>query len=466
MMKRHFWLLFPALLSALPHQEQIAPGVWAAGFADKYGSANCGWIARSNDTLLIDLPRGIDPAKFLAGIRALTGTPVTSLVLTSRTPADEPLLRQLESLGVKQATAGQAIPLQGGHALYFADKRVLFAGPAVVNGPRAALPGKDTAAWLSNLAKLKATNPARVVPGQGSWGGPALLDRQERFLTELRRQVAYGIVLGRTVESIEQSVLLPASYYTWMPYDNPRPEDVRHVYAELTGPKAPYAGRVPQPSRTKPQALVLIGDRYHEPEHLEAGLRLVFEATGVTPHFLVDYRSLTAENLAAVDLLVVLRDGMVWPNDFKKPAIWMTPEQEKAVVDFVERGGAFLNLHNSMGVYPENGPYLKLVGGRYIGHGPLERFRVEVVDKDHPITKGVSEFFAADEQHTPPYDEKKVHLLLRNRSDEEKTAAAGWCYEPGKGRLVHLASGHTRDALEHPMFQRLMRNSVTWLLRR
>ena len=144
----------------------------------------------------------------------------------------------------------------------------------------------------------------------------------------------------------------------------------------------------------------------------------------------------------------------------------MTPEQERAVVEFVEGGGAFLNLHNSMGLYPPDGPYLNLVGGRYIGHGPLERFRVEVVDPDHAVTRGVSDFSVADEQHTPPYDADKVHLLLRNRSDDGKVAAAGWAYEPGKGRLCHLANGHTRESLLHPMYQRLMRNAVNWCLRR
>jgi type 1 glutamine amidotransferase len=144
----------------------------------------------------------------------------------------------------------------------------------------------------------------------------------------------------------------------------------------------------------------------------------------------------------------------------------MTPEQENATVDFVHNGGAFLNLHNSMGLYPEGGPYLNLVGGRYIGHGPLERFAVEVADPDHPITRGVTGFWVADEQHTPPFDESKVHLLLRNRSDDGKVAAAGWAYEPGRGRLCHLAPGHTREALEHPMFQKLATNAVEWLLRR
>jgi hypothetical protein len=44
--------------------------------------------------------------------------------------------------------------------------------------------------------------------------------------------------------------------------------------------------------------------------------------------------------------------------------------------------------------------------------------------------------------------------------------AAGWVYEPAKGRLCHLANGHTREALLHPMFQALLRNAVNWCLRR
>ena len=184
----------------------------------------------------------------------------------------------------------------------------------------------------------------------------------------------------------------------------------------------------------------------------------------MTPHFAVDVRALSAENLAQVQLLVVLKDGMLWPEGNERPyRQWMTMEQQKAVVEFVEAGGGFLNLHNSMGLYPE-GPYLDLVGGRYKGHGPLERFGVEVVDGDHPVTRGVSDFFVADEQHTPSYDSQKVGLLLRNRSDQGKVAAAGWAYQAGKGRLCHLANGHTRESLDHPMFQRLMRNAVAWCL--
>jgi hypothetical protein len=435
------------LAAALPHVQQVVPGVWAVGFSDKQGSANGGWFTTATQTVLIDLDRDT----YAAEVQRITAKPVASVVLRT---------------GEALAPEGLGVRRYGG-ALYLENHNVLFAGPEAANGPRAKLPGRDTAAWVRRLEGLEKLHPAVVVPGNGSWGGPEILARQRRFLAELRRQVAYGLSMGRPVEDLVREVLLPASYYAWMPYDNPRPEDIRHVHFELTVPQAPYGAQPPDRSDRRPHALVLIGDRYHEPEHIEAGLGPVFQATGVVPHFTVDVRALTAENLARVRLLVILRDGMLWPAGPSKPyQIWMTPEQEKAVVDFVEQGGAFLNLHNSMGLYPKDGPYLNLVGGRYIGHGPLERFRVEVVDRDHPITRGVEDYFAADEQHTPPYDEKKVRLLLRNRSDEGQTAAAGWAYEPGKGRLVHLASGHTRESLEHPMFQRLLRNAVEWCLRR
>jgi type 1 glutamine amidotransferase len=252
-----------------------------------------------------------------------------------------------------------------------------------------------------------------------------------------------------------------------MPYDTPAAEDLDHVYRELTVPVAPFHGREPVRSDPRPHALVLIGDQPHEPGHIEDGLRPAFEATGVVPHFTVDVKALSAQNLGMVRLLVILRDGLQRPeSNHRADHVWMTPEQERAVAEFVEAGGGFLNLHNSMGLYPPRGPYLELVGGRYTGHGPLERFQVEVVDADHPITRGVGGFFVPDEQHTPIYDEKRVHLLLRSRSDDGKTvAAAGWVREPGRGRLCHLAPGHTREALLHPVYQRLLRNAVRWCLR-
>ncbi len=493
-----------------PHHEEIAPGIHVVGFADRYGSANCGFFDVDGETWLVDLPRGISAEQFLADVTKVSGHAPVALVLTHATPDNAPLVEELRERGIKAAylspamykslfaarassADGQAPPPRpgfeivtkrqnlggskveflprddcatvGAAAVFLQASKVLFSGPLVYHGPRVPLVGRDTDEWREALVQLDALKAAHVVPGFGSWGDAESIDRQERFLNELRRQVGYFISQGQPRDDLERVVRLVPDYLVWMPYDTPLVEDVDHVYKELTVPHAPFNDKPPQPDDKRPHALVLIGDQPHEPGHIEVGLRPVFTATGVVPHFAVDVRALSAENLARVQLLVILRDGLMRPQAPDQPDyVWMTHEQEQAVVDFVHRGGGFLNLHNSMGLYPEDGPYLRLVGGRYIGHGPLERFRVEVVDHDHPVTRGVEDFSVADEQHTPPYDEKRVHLLLRNRSDNGETAAAGWAYEPGKGRLCHLANGHTRESLAHPMYQRLMQNAVRWLL--
>ena len=463
---------------------QIAPGVHLAGFADRYGSANCGWIELEDRTVLIDLPHGIGVEAFLAAVARTSSKPVRSLLLTSEPDPEDEMLRSLRARGVEPVEVAAArrtisfgtgrrvietIPCDDGRktpavAFFLPRERILFAGRMVIHGPRADLPGRDTRAWMATLRKLKQLGARRVVPGFGSWEGEDVLGRQMRYLAELRRQVAYGISLGLPLQEIGKRILLPASYYAWPPYGEPAAEDIEHLFREQTVPEAPFGRQGPPGRGQGAQALVLIGDRFHEPEHIREGLQPVFEATGVTPHFAVDARVLSAENLARVRLLVVLKDGMLWPEGNDRPyRQWMTMEQQKAVVEFVEAGGGFLNLHNSMGLYPE-GPYLDLVGGRYKGHGPLERFSVEVVDAEHPVTRGVTGFFVADEQHTPSYDPQKVGLLLRNRSDQGKVAAAGWAYQAGRGRLCHLANGHTRESLDHPMFQRLMRNAIKWCL--
>jgi hypothetical protein len=497
----------PRHSSLLPHLEQVAPGVHVAGFADRQQSANCGWVSLKDGALLIDLPRGVPVPAFLTEVARLAGKPARRLVLTSLRSGDVPLVESLIDGGVRQvltsaeirnqllaaskkpspsqvkgfatrtAIGDDAMPVdfipfdggilgQGSAAVLLPDQRVLFGGPLIVHGPRVVLSGTDTGLWLAALRQLDKLGAAHIIPGRGSWGGPTVLTRQRHFLAELRRQVGYVIAQGRTREALRGQVRIPDGCLVWMPYDTPTAEDVEHVYGELTVPAAPFNGRLPAKSDRRAHALVLIGDQPHEPGHLEEGLRPVFEATGVVPHFTVDVRALSAENLARVQLLVIYRDGLQRPKDGPTANyVWMTPKQEHAVVAFVERGGAFLNLHNALGLYPEGGPYLKLAGGKFTGHGPLERFHVEVVDRSHPITRGVEDFSVADEQHAPVPDLGKVRLLLRSRSDDGKTAAAGWAYEPGRGRLCHLASGHTREALLHPMYQRLMRNAVNWCLR-
>ncbi len=219
-------------------------------------------------------------------------------------------------------------------------------------------------------------------------------------------------------------------------------------------------------SADRPHALALIGDRYHSPVYIRNNLIPAFVRENIPVTFIENDQALTGEALEKVELLVFLRDGMNWPEGYDQPHVkWMTEEQQKAIWDFVHRGGGFLALHNSHGIYPPGGPYYQLFGGDYGGHPPPATFTVRIEDKNHPITQGVEDFEVFDEQHMSKYYLDREHLLLRSMSRGNDMAPAGWWREPGEGRFVYLAPGHTPSALRHPMMQRLIRNSIRWLLR-
>ena len=167
-------------------------------------------------------------------------------------------------------------------------------------------------------------------------------------------------------------------------------------------------------------------------------------------------------------LLVVLRDGLTWPDPASdRPTWWMTDRQEQAVIDFVKAGGGLLALHNANALRPwddKAGPaaILRLLGSQYDGHGSSsERFTVAVLDASHPITRGVGGFQVVGERHRPKLLGAGNTPLLSASSGGE-TSVAGYVRTEGKGRVFYLALGHNRKALEAPEVQRLLVNGARW----
>lgn len=254
-------------------------------------------------------------------------------------------------------------------------------------------------------------------------------------------------------------------------------------------------------ARTKATAFALIGDRYHNSDYIRTGLsRTIGQGVGVSIDFCDEVKLLDRETLRGRKLLIILRDGMLWPDGYPdensnaawvaagRPGLvsdppvpgtgarqhfWIEPEQGAAVKQFVESGGAALLLHNVTYISPNNADFRDVLGAVTEGHPPIRRFRVKVVNRDHPITRGVNDFVVTDEQHYMKYEKDPRHLLLQSVNEDGLTfknlgpaSPAGWAYDYGKGRVCYLAPGHMLTDLWNPEYVKLQQNAVRWLLRR
>jgi type 1 glutamine amidotransferase len=173
--------------------------------------------------------------------------------------------------------------------------------------------------------------------------------------------------------------------------------------------------------------------------------------------------------------------------------LWPEPVQ-RSFEKYVSEGGGFVCLHAANNAFPEwleynrmigiggwggrnekNGPLLYRKEGQVVrdtvkgsggGHGPQHEFVVEVLEKEHPITKGVPLKWkhAADELY---------HAL---RGPAENLVLLGVAYSPvtqreepmlltlsyDKGRVFHTPMGHSDVSMRCAGFQTLLERGTEW----
>lgn len=208
-------------------------------------------------------------------------------------------------------------------------------------------------------------------------------------------------------------------------------------------------------------------------------------------------RTTVAINYGDVDRLRECRFLVTYTCD-----LMPSPAEFAVLLDWLESGGKWLALHGTNSILrftdagvdcPDERPeVMEALGTRFVAHPPIGPFRVEVVDDDHELTRGLADFDVVDELYlsrtTAP-----IKVLAQTRFAGE---AAGfvehtwpetivpvvYTRDIGKGRIVYNTLGHCRGhydltplgveyyphpercAWNYPVYYELLRRSLAWAI--
>jgi len=150
-------------------------------------------------------------------------------------------------------------------------------------------------------------------------------------------------------------------------------------------------------------------------------------------------------------------------------------EQRERFAQLIESGMPLIVMHHSVCGYDDWPVYRKMIGGQYL-HKPIEidgklypassykynlDIAVEVVDREHPITKGIENFTIRDEGYKGLYIREGIHLLLRT-DHPDATPELAWTTQYGKGAIFVIVLGHDRHAYENPNLRRILYQGIRW----
>jgi len=139
------------------------------------------------------------------------------------------------------------------------------------------------------------------------------------------------------------------------------------------------------------------------------------------------------------------------------------------VEKFLKSGKGIVIYHLAIGMFEKRTDrVLPLIGRNYDrtlpGHDPFRNFKVNITDKEHPITKHIPDFNIEDELYTCMGGDLPIHVLAEAFSPEQqKKYPMAYLYKYGEGYAFTTVLGHDLRALQSPEFATLLRNAVLWL---
>jgi type 1 glutamine amidotransferase len=152
-------------------------------------------------------------------------------------------------------------------------------------------------------------------------------------------------------------------------------------------------------------------------------------------------------------------------QDFSAIVIYLHHKEisERALAqldDFVSSGGGILGIHSATAAFKEQLHYFEILGGRFIGHGPVAPFDVKPVPESE-IFGGIPAFTVKDELYI--HELQPGIMPHFTATHEGKEIPIVWTYQYGNGRVCYAVPGHRTETMRDKTYQEILQRGLTWV---
>jgi type 1 glutamine amidotransferase len=204
------------------------------------------------------------------------------------------------------------------------------------------------------------------------------------------------------------------------------------------------------------RVLVLCDDPWHPARVVREGL-VALQNAKFEFEWIEDAGHWSAERMAGYPMVLFAKSNNVSGAD---RSAWMTPETEKAFLEYVRAGNGLLVVHSGSAGYKETAVMRALLGGVF-DHHPKQCPVTIRPQAGHPLTAGSETFTVKDEHYYMLLDDAQADVFLTT-SSEHGTQPGGWTRTEGAGRVCMLTPGHNVEVWLHPSYQVLLENALCW----
>ena len=162
----------------------------------------------------------------------------------------------------------------------------------------------------------------------------------------------------------------------------------------------------------------------------------------------------------------------------------MTIEGKVALLEAIRSGKGFIGTHSAADTFLSPGPefetqsiekrdpYIKMIGGEFIRHGPQQEATMRVVSPHFPGVENLGwGFNLKDEWYSLKNFAPDLHVILVQVTQgmtgtdyQRPNYPATWARNDAKGRVFYTSMGHREDVWTNPIFQSVLLGGIAWAM--